>query len=118
VLGAPGGIGRGLQLGTSLEGQAGITPTGLTRQAAVAPPLPRPCRCSVPQGANGKGLLVKTQAGQAHAADLVMLVSEYNQLINPKLGFARPVAPTCCAAWAYAAQLTQEQRRKEGCQCC
>lgn len=27
------------------------------------------------QGANGKGLMVKTQAGQAHAADLVMLVS-------------------------------------------
>ncbi len=92
-------------------------------------PPPRPCRCSVSQGANGKGLLVKTQAGQAHAADLVMLVSEtslHYSLITShryitqhhKLDFALPVAPTCCAVWAYAAPLSEEQQRKEGCQCC
>ena len=33
-------------------------------------------RCLCAQGANGKGLMVKTQGGQAHAADLVMLVSK------------------------------------------
>lgn len=50
------------------------------RPAGWAAPIPNDTallwRCLCAQGANGKGLMVKTQGGQAHAADLVMLVSD------------------------------------------
>lgn len=49
-----------------------------TRVLNPAPPPPLPCLPGVAgfeQGPGGKGLVVNTQSGKEHAADLVMLVS-------------------------------------------